>query len=135
MARQPVWVPTKMLDGGRRGTSKVHAEGHDHPGRSGDSGFPRRQEFNSIPWVRIVEALRHHVLPAILLRDIKAYLSDRFVVYTNRDGEVKRPVERGLPQVSVLGPIFWITAYDRGLGVLRERHLSTPRRTLLARNR
>jgi hypothetical protein len=41
---EPVWVPTRTLDGGRRGTSKVHGEGHDNPGRSGDSGFFRRHE-------------------------------------------------------------------------------------------
>jgi hypothetical protein len=71
--------------------------------------------FNSIPWARIVEALRHHEVPAYLVRVIEAYLSDRWVVYTNRDGEVKRLVERGVPQGSVLGSILWITAYDRVL--------------------
>jgi hypothetical protein len=71
--------------------------------------------FNSISWARIVEALRHHEGPAYLVRVIEAYLSDRWVVYINRDGEVKRPVERGVSQGSVLGSIFWITAYDRVL--------------------
>jgi hypothetical protein len=71
--------------------------------------------FNSIPWARIVEALRHHEVPAYLVRVIEAYLSDRWVVYINRDGEVKRPVEHGVSQGSVLGSILWITAYDRVL--------------------
>jgi hypothetical protein len=62
-----------------------------------------------------VEAQRHYEVPAYLVRVIEAYLSDRWVVYTNRDEEVKRPVERGVLQGSVLGPILWIIAYDRVL--------------------
>jgi hypothetical protein len=62
-----------------------------------------------------VEAQRHYEVPAYLVRVIEAYLSDRWVVYTNRDEEVKRPVERGVLQGSVLRPILWITAYDRVL--------------------
>jgi hypothetical protein len=68
--------------------------------------------FNTIPWTRIVEALRHYEVPSYLVRIIAAYVSDRWVTYTNRDGEMKRPVERGVPQGCVLGPVLWITAYD-----------------------
>jgi hypothetical protein len=69
--------------------------------------------FNTIPWARIVEALRYYEVPAYLV--IQAYFSDRWVTYVSKDGEVRRPVERGVPQGSVLGPILCITAYARVL--------------------
>lgn len=68
--------------------------------------------FNSIPWARIVEALRHFEVPAYLVGIIRAYLSDRYIVYAGKNGEERRRIERGVPQGSVLGPILWITAYD-----------------------
>ena len=68
--------------------------------------------FNAIPWDRIVEALEHLEVPPYLVRALRAYLSDRWVAYTGRNGEERKPVERGVPRGSVLGPIPWITAYD-----------------------
>jgi hypothetical protein len=68
--------------------------------------------FNSIPWARIMEALRHFEVPAYLVGVIGAYLNDRCITFTGRNGEERRRVERGVPQGSVLGPILWITAYD-----------------------
>jgi hypothetical protein len=68
--------------------------------------------FNSIPWAKIMEALRHFEVPAYLVGVIGAYLNDRWITFTGRNGEERRRVERGVPQGSVLGPILWITAYD-----------------------
>ena len=53
--------------------------------------------FNAIPWDRIVEALEHLEVPPYLVRAIRAYLSDRWVAYTSRNGEERKPVERGVP--------------------------------------
>jgi hypothetical protein len=41
---------------------------------------------------------------------IKTYLSDRWVEFGSQRGIERRPVERGVPQGSVPGPILWITA-------------------------
>jgi hypothetical protein len=68
--------------------------------------------FNTIPWDGIMEALERFKVPPYLVRLIQSYLNDRWIVYTGRNGEEKRPVECGAPQGSVLGPILWITSYD-----------------------
>jgi hypothetical protein len=59
--------------------------------------------FNSIPWARIMEALRHFEVPADLDEVIGAYLNDRWITFTGWNGEERRRVERGIPQGSVLG--------------------------------
>jgi hypothetical protein len=68
--------------------------------------------FNTIPWYRIVEALRRYQLPNYLVEVIRTYLGDRWVEFSSQRGIEKRPVERAVPQESVLGPI---TALDNSL--------------------
>jgi hypothetical protein len=58
--------------------------------------------FNSIPWARIMEALRHFEVRAYLIEVIGAYLNDRWNTFAGRN----------VSQGSVLGPILWTTAYD-----------------------
>jgi hypothetical protein len=53
--------------------------------------------FNTIPWYRIVEALRRYQLPNYLVEVIRTYLGDRWVEFSSQRGIEKRPVERGVP--------------------------------------
>nr|XP_033188909.1 uncharacterized protein LOC117156205 [Bombus vancouverensis nearcticus] len=117
--RTPGWHDSQY--GFRRGRSTVDAVkrlrtmAEDKVAREGVAvavSLDVTNAFNSIPWARIVEALRHFDVPAYLVRIVRAYLSDRYIVYAGRDGEERRRIERGVPQGSVLGPILWITAYD-----------------------
>jgi hypothetical protein len=71
--------------------------------------------FNTIPWDRIIKVLRHYRVPKYLVEVIKTYLSDTWVEFSSKRGMERRPVERGVPQGSVLGPTLWFTAYDRVL--------------------
>jgi hypothetical protein len=120
--REPGWHDSQY--GFRQGRSTVDAVGRvmsmaeDVVFREGVAlaiSLDVTNAFNTIPWARIVEALRYYEVPACLVGVIQAYLSDRWVTYVSKDGEVRRPVEHGVPQGSVLGPILWITAYDRVL--------------------
>ncbi|XP_060831526.1 uncharacterized protein LOC132915726 [Bombus pascuorum] len=54
--------------------------------------------FNSIPWARILEALNYYEIPEYLVRVIRAYLCDRWIIYNTKDGETRKPVECGVPQ-------------------------------------
>jgi retron-type reverse transcriptase len=52
--------------------------------------------FNTIPWDRIIEALRHCRVPKYhLVEVIKTYLSDRWVKFSSQRGIERRLVERG----------------------------------------
>jgi hypothetical protein len=53
--------------------------------------------FNTIPWDGIMEALERFKVPPYLVRLIRSYLNDRWIAYTGRNGEEKRPVECGSP--------------------------------------
>ncbi|XP_076482272.1 uncharacterized protein LOC143303942 [Bombus vancouverensis nearcticus] len=117
--RAPGWHDSQY--GFRRGHStvdtvkRVKTMAEDEVSREGVAvavSLDVTNAFNSIPWARIVESLRHFEVPAYLVGIIPAYLTDRYIVYAGKNGEERRRIERGVPQGSVLGPILWITAYD-----------------------
>lgn len=75
-----------------------------------------KNAFNSLPWGRIRKALREHGIPVYLQKIINTYLSDRWVIYENRTGEiVRKQLSRGVPQGSVLGPLLWNIGYNEVL--------------------
>lgn len=80
-----------------------------------------KNAFNSIPWACIRGALYWKRFPRYLKRILHSYLSNRYIDYVNKDGNVKQlTVEAGVPQGSVIGPLLWNIAYDSVLYVDRE---------------
>jgi hypothetical protein len=115
MERAPGWHDSQF--GFRRGGEAGESNDGSHglPERSGANGLPgrhKRLQYHTIPWDGIMEALERFRVPPYLVRLIRSYLNDRWIAYTGRNGEEKRPVECGVPQGSVLGPIMWIMTYD-----------------------
>jgi hypothetical protein len=120
--REPGWHDNQY--GFRQGRSTIDAVKH---ARGSTQEMVSRQgvalavsldisnAFNTIPWYRIIEALRRYQVPKYLVEVIKTYLSDRWVEFSSQRGMERRQVEREVPQGSVLEPILWITAYDRAL--------------------
>lgn len=72
--------------------------------------------FNTLPWDRVREAVRHFGLPPYMVEILQDYFRGRRFEYTDRDGTVRRrEMCCGVPQGSVLGPLLWDLAYDRVL--------------------
>jgi hypothetical protein len=117
--RAPRWHDSQF--GFRRGRSKVDAVKRV---RATTEAMVSRKEvalavsldvtnaFNTIPWDGIMETLERFRVSPYLVCLIRSYLNDRWIAYTGRNEEEKRPIKCGVPQGSVLGPILWITAYD-----------------------
>lgn len=50
--------------------------------------------------------------PANLYKLIRDYFCNRYVFVTAKQNEVRRMVDRGCPQGSILGPLFWNMIFD-----------------------
>lgn len=69
-----------------------------------------KNAFNSLPWDRIRS---HSGGTGCLANIIHDYLQDRWVVYTDRTGTVRKgELHRGVLQGSVLGPLLWDIGYN-----------------------
>lgn len=79
-------------------------------------GIDIQNAFNFIQWSEIKRVLKNKEFPDYLQKIIANYLSDRAIVYTNDEKENKiRYIEAGVPQGSVLGPLFWNVTFDEVL--------------------
>jgi hypothetical protein len=110
--RAPVWHDSQF--GFRRGRSvnavkQVRATTEAMVSRKGVAlavSLDVTNAFNTIPWDGIIEALERFRVPPYLVRLIRSYLNDRWIVYTGKNGEEKRPVECGVESVSHRGR-YW----------------------------
>ena len=73
--------------------------------------------FNSMPWKAIGDGLRSHGLPAYIIKTITSYVAGRTTEYSQGDGMTRRPIDRRVPQGSVLGPLLWNLEYNDVLHV------------------
>lgn len=69
-----------------------------------------------------MEALETHGISLYLRRILRSYLSDRTLQFVDESGKtIRRGVNRGIPQGSILGPLLWNLGYD---AVLRNAELA-----------
>lgn len=65
-----------------------------------------------------MEALKNKKFPRYITRIIDNYLRDGNIMYKTNKGRIKvEEVHAGVPQGSVLGPLFWNIAFDSVLGI------------------
>ncbi|KAL4153093.1 hypothetical protein QTP88_000926 [Uroleucon formosanum] len=86
--------------------------------RTGILTLDIQNAFNSAPWEKIVDAMRHMDFPIYLCRMISSYLSNRSVSIDVNGSRTEFVMTSGVPQGSVLGPTLWNILYD---GLLRIR--------------
>lgn len=65
--------------------------------------------FNSASWARIEESLVANEVPPYLIRILKSYLSNRYLLYGKAE---RRTITCGVSQGLALGPTLWNIMYD-----------------------
>lgn len=63
-----------------------------------------KNAFNSVRWKDALEAMKKDFkIPEYLMRIMRNYLKDRFLLYDTQDGQRKKELTAGVAQGSVLG--------------------------------
>ena len=70
--------------------------------------FDVKNAFNTARWDRIIEVLTEKQVPDYLINMVQSYFTDR----TIHVGPQDIPLECGVPQGSVLGPLLWNVFYN-----------------------
>ncbi len=86
--------------------------------------------FNSMLWMRILEALANAKVLVYLRNIIRDYFRDRVVFAQMASGTIRKEMTCGVPQGSVLGLLLWNIAFDN---ILKEEVLPGGKCHLLCR--
>ena len=68
--------------------------------------------FDSLWWPYVLREFKDQNCPKDVFRATASYLRDREVLLIDGASQARRKQERGCPQGSVLGPTFWIVAFN-----------------------
>ena len=77
--------------------------------------------FDNVWWPNVMHELKRRSCPDNLYRLTRSYFTDRTVQIISKIEVITKPVTKGCPQGSVLGPSFWNLIFDDLLEELR-RH-------------
>lgn len=80
-----------------------------------------KNAFNTVKWSSIIRNLKQRNFQLTLINFINSYLSDRRIIYNGKDGDQSFQVYGGVPQGSVIGPLFWNLVYDELLKIRLRR--------------
>jgi hypothetical protein len=75
--------------------------------------------FDNVWWPNVMHELKRRGCPDNLYRLTPSYFSDRTMQITGKNEVLAKPVIKGCPQGSVLGPSFWNLIFDDLLDELR----------------
>lgn len=71
-----------------------------------------KNAFNCLDWGVIALEMNRRSFPIYLKRILLSYFQDREIEVQASDQSVRRPMYKGVPQGSVIGPILWNVVYD-----------------------
>lgn len=77
-----------------------------------------KNAFNSLRWDSVIKEMKRRNFPHKIIKLIRSYLSDRWLVINAEGTQEKIKVHGGVPQDSIIGPFMWNLVYD---GLLKIR--------------